>query len=844
MLDSWPDSWRIPLRLANAAQLGGVAAAAFGLAWFGLAVSAGPDPEAPARRAAHGLSRAYAAAIDQDLNRIEADARTLALLLGPTRPGRAESDAAALLRDWISLKPAYRDAVLFSADGAVTAASDPRRRPASLRPQATLLRARNAQVAVMSGQDPGQDPGLAERPFDLLVTFGTPGQSDGLALGIGPAFFDEIAERVRRASEAAGEGAAFSVRGADGRLLAGAAIPEGEGASSLVRPAGPLASPGWTVTARVAADRLASGAQPPRSGLPAAALALALVLAAAGFGYALAHRIARRLTQLAAAPAGLPDGAAGSRIRECDDRARAVLDRTRSTACRLAGAETGLDRVQDRLHAFAAMSGWTCWEIDPAAQRVVWADRAPAGPGRGDLTADLAALRARIEPEDRALLDGAVAAAAAAAAASGAAPASAADGLQDVVLRVRATPAEPAHRILVRVLGSPAPREGARRLHVLSRALPVPEEAPARPPAERRRNHVLRRVTDGIVHDVNDVLTVILASLGTLTRRHPLDGEQARYVETALAGALRGRALTRSMLAFVRDPDEPAAPEEGDASNDPPDCELPAVVASFVPFLQANVLHGTPVIDRVPARLPRLACSERILEVVLLNIALHFRDLGLQGFAIAAAEQQAEGGEGLGLAPGLYVRLLIASGRPVPGAVPPARAPTTLATAGALVARLRGGWRLRDDGSREGAFLAEIWLPALAGTADAAPALERAGLRVLLVEADSLVRTSVAAALAALGHDVAQAASAEHALRLLDERADYDAMIVDQAMPVMGGLQLAAAVVQRHPRIRIVLASPRGQRPAQARPFLHLEKPFRPEDLAAILGQADARVAA
>ncbi|GJE02565.1 response regulator [Methylobacterium isbiliense] len=831
MLDSWPDSWRIPLRLANAAQLGGVAAAAFGLAWFGLAVSAGPDPEAGARRAAHGLARAYAAAIDQDLNRIEADARTLALLLGPARPGRAEIDAAALLRDWIRLKPGYRDAVLFSADGAVTAASDPRRRPASLRPQAALLRARNVQVAVMSGQDAGQDPGLAERPFDLLVTFGTPGQSDGLALGIGPAFFDEIAERVRRASEAAGEGAAFSVRGADGRLLAGAAIPEGEGASSLVRPAGPLASPGWTVTARVAADRLAPGALPPRPGPPAAALGLALVLAAAGLGYALAHRIARRLTQLAAAPAGLPDGAAGSRIRECDDLVRAVLDRTRSTACRLAGAETGLDRVQDRLHAFAAMSGWTCWEIDPAAQRVVWADRAPAGPGRGDLTADLAALRARIEPEDGALLDGAVAAAPA-------------DGLQDVVLRVRATPAEPAHRILVRVLGSPAPREGARRLHVLSRALPVPEEAPARPPAERRRNHVLRRVTDGIVHDVNDVLTVILASLGTLKRRHPLDGEQARYVETALAGALRGRALTRSMLAFVRNPDEPAAPEEGDASNEPPDCELPAVVASFVPFLQANVLHGTPVIDRVPARLPRLACSERILEMVLLNIALHFRDLGLQGFAIAAAEQQAEGGEGLGLAPGLYVRLLIASGRPVPGAVPPARAPTTLATAGALVARLRGGWRLRDDGSREGAFLAEIWLPALAGTADAAPALERAGLRVLLVEADSLVRGSVAAALAALGHDVAQAASAEHALRLLDERADYDAMIVDQAMPVMGGLQLAAAVVQRHPRIRIVLASPRGQRPAQARPFLHLEKPFRPEDLAAILGQADARVAA
>ncbi|WP_407529705.1 response regulator [Methylobacterium oryzisoli] len=831
MLDSRLDSWRIPLRLANAAQLGGVAAAAFGLAWLGFAVSAGPDARAEARRAAQGLSRAYAAAIDQDLNRVEADARTLALLLRPARPGPAEIDASALLRDWVRLKPAYRDAVLFSADGTVAAASEPRRRPASLRPQAALLRARNAQVAVMTSPDAN----LAERPFDLLVTFGAPGQSDGLALGVGPAFFDEIAERVRRASDAAGERAAFAVRGADGRLLAGAAIPEGEGASSPVRSAGPLASPGWTVTAR-----FAPGALPPASGPPAttAALGLALALAAAGLGYALAHRIARRLERLAAAPAGPLDGAAGSRIRECDDLSRAVLDQIRSTACRLAGAETGLARVQGRLHSFTTMSGWTCWEIDPAAQRVVWADRAPAAPSRGERTADLAALRARIEPEDCALLDGAVAAAAAA------------DGLHDVVLRLRATPDEPAHRILVRVLASPASREGARRLHVLSRALTEQDDAaPALPVVERRRNHVLRRVTDGVVHDVNDVLTVVLANLGTLKRRHPLDGEQARYVDTALAGALRGRALTRSMLAFVRNPTEAAAPldapEDGHAGYDLPDCDLPAVVASFVPFLQANVLHGTPVIDRVPARLPRLACGERILELVLLNIALHFRDLGLQGFAIAAAEQQAEGEEGLGLAPGLYVRVLIASGRPVPGAAPGAgRAPTTLATAGALVGRLRGGWRLRDDGSREGAFLAEIWLPALPGTAAAVPVLESGSLRVLLVEADSLLRESVAAALAALGHEVAQAASAEHALRLLDERADYDAMIVDQSLPVMGGLQLAATVVERHPRIRIVLASPRGQRPAPARAFLHLEKPFRPEDLAAVLRRADARVAA
>jgi two-component system, cell cycle sensor histidine kinase and response regulator CckA len=55
---------------------------------------------------------------------------------------------------------------------------------------------------------------------------------------------------------------------------------------------------------------------------------------------------------------------------------------------------------------------------------------------------------------------------------------------------------------------------------------------------------------------------------------------------------------------------------------------------------------------------------------------------------------------------------------------------------------------------------------------------------------------------------------------------------------VMTGLQLAATVVERHPGIRVILASPHGQLPASARRFLRLDKPFRPEDLVSVLGAA------
>ncbi|ACL58649.1 response regulator [Methylobacterium nodulans] len=809
------DSVRIPLKVLNAAQLAGVAAVVVALAWLAFTLASAPDRDAAIRRAELVLSRAYADAIDHDLNQIEADARMLALLLRSAGSGPAASDGLGIMRDFLRLKPAYREAALVAADGTVTIASNPRRRTTGLGQQIALLRIRRAQIAVVTG--PGE--GDTDRPFDLLVSLGVPGQSDCLVLGVGPAFFSDIADRVRRSFDGDGGSATFSVRGADGRLLGGPATPHGEGMSSPTRAGPSLASPGWAVTARLAPDAI----PPPRRAPPALALGFALVLGAAGLGYVLAHRTARLLAQLAA-PSGGP-AEAGSRIRECDDLARALLDRARSTACMLAGAEMGLDRIQGRLTSFEAMSGWTCWEIDPGTQRVVWADRVglPAA-GPVDLTADMAALKERIEAADRALLDRALESAART------------DGLHDVVLRLRATPPGTGSRVLVRVLRRPASCEGGWRLHVLSRALRGQDEEGAVPlKADRRRNPVLRRVTDGIVHDINDILTVILASLGTLKRRNQLEGELARFVDTALAGALRGRALTRSMLTFVRSEDETTA-----------ECDLSVVIASFVPFLQANVLHNTPVVDRLPPHLPKLLCSERTVEVILLNIALHLRDLGLQGLAIAATEEEADGDEGLGLAPGPYLRLLVASGRPAPGSPPRTRGPTTLAMVAPLVRRLRGGWRLRDDGSGEAAFLAEIWLPALARQAAiaAAPSSGRAPLRVLLVESDSLVRMSVADALADLGHGVVQAASADHALRLLGEQADFDVMIVDQSMPVMSGLQLAAAVVRQHPRIRIVLASPRGQLPGAARPFLHLEKPFRPEDLAAVLQRAEARAAA
>lgn len=831
------DSVRISLKVLNAAQLALIAAGALALAWIGTAMlGAGPTADG-AQRAALAGARAFAEAVDAELNGSVADARTVALLLRPEDAALGEAERSALLRDWLALNPRYSDAALIGPDGLVRAAADRRRTGSSVARQPWFARARHAGIVIATND------GDETAPFDVVLSLGMPGRAERIQLRAGPGFLD-LGARLRQALDLP-DTVGFTVRGADGRVLAGtpaASWGEHRSASVPVQGGRERGSPGWIVTASAPPAAAAGGLPDGRLLI----LALAVVGGAAGLGYVLGGRAAQPLQRLAEGAAG-PEEAAASPVREIAALSEAVSGRSQSTDAALALAGTGLDRIKGRLQTFEAMSGWTCWEIDPETRQVVWSDSDRTGTmSAPDHATDLADLAAWFEPADHALLDLTLDAA------------RRADGPHDVVLRARAEGEEAVpeaeRRVLVRFL-----REAGdgRRIHALSRAI---EGGVSETPAglnERRRNTVLRRVTDGIVHDFNDVLTIVQANLATLRRRHGLNPEPARLVDAALSGAERGAALTRRMLSLVRGEDEASLGTLAES-------DVGTTVEAALAFLQANVLRDVPVLNRVPGDLPRVLCAERILELVLLNLAVHVRDHGLYGFAVGAVEDvasgpkttsqaadpvsakplaEAETGLNLGLPPGSYVRLLIASGQPEPGRRAEAPSRTALETAARLLAEIGAGWRPVCDGTGDEAFVAEIWLKAAEPRAEA-PVFWQPALRVLLVESDGLVRASLAEALTELGHDVVQAASGEHALARLGEDAAFDAMVADQSMPVMTGLQLAATVVERYPEIRIILASPHGHLPEAARQFLQLDKPFRPDDLAAVLSAAAPQVRA
>ena len=118
-----------------------------------------------------------------------------------------------------------------------------------------------------------------------------------------------------------------------------------------------------------------------------------------------------------------------------------------------------------------------------------------------------------------------------------------------------------------------------------------------------------------------------------------------------------------------------------------------------------------------------------------------------------------------------------------------------------------------------------------------------AGVPVLLVEDDALVRASAAEALRDLGHDVVEAGGVEEALGLLDRHPEIGLVLTDVVMPEATGRVLADAVAQRRPALPVVFMTGYTRNAivhngvVDAGAFL-ISKPFTAAQLAAKIQEA------
>jgi PAS domain S-box-containing protein len=363
--------------------------------------------------------------------------------------------------------------------------------------------------------------------------------------------------------------------------------------------------------------------------------------------------------------------------------------------------------------------------------------------------------------------------------------------------------------------------------------------------AQLQKMESLGRLTGGIAHDFNNLLMAVIASLEPLKARLPADDElSAQLADNAMQGAERGAALTRRLLAFARRREYQAEP-----------VDVAALVDGMADLLRRSIGPRVHVDTDLERGAPPAMADPIQLEAAILNLAVNGRDAMPDGGTLTIRVDAPDPGSvrvtvtdtGTGMDPDTLARAMepffttkgIGEGTGL-----------GLPMVQALADQAGGAFRL-DSAPGEGTR-AELTLPAArCAAAPAASAAARRdiavpaaaplrGLSVLLVDDDPLVLMGAAAMLRDLGHRPTEAASGRHALDILRSGGRFDAVVTDQAMPGMSGLDLARAIRRMRPDLPVVLATGYAELPEDSRYLVsgRLGKPFRRRDLEAALARA------
>ncbi|HVZ14021.1 MAG TPA: ATP-binding protein, partial [Bauldia sp.] len=357
-----------------------------------------------------------------------------------------------------------------------------------------------------------------------------------------------------------------------------------------------------------------------------------------------------------------------------------------------------------------------------------------------------------------------------------------------------------------------------------------------------QRLEALGRLTGGLAHDFNNILAGLLGALQIL-RRYVEDPKGTQVIEHGIAAANRGAQITAQMLTFAQRRVT----------------ELSAVnLADLVGGLDDLIRRTAGPLVRVsydidPAA--ALAMSDPSqLELALLNLVANGRDAMPLGGALTISVTNASAGEveyvaiavsdtGTGMSEDIRARAF----EPFFTTKAPGKG-TGLGLANVYGMVTQAGGHAAIESVEGKGTTVRLYLPragALAQGTAAAPmeALpEYPCLRIMLVDDDSLVRETTEAMLREAGHEVVSVAGAREALDRLQGGGAVDLLVVDYAMPLINGAQLASDVKRLRPLLPIVFVTgymrDEGLRIWAETGHIVLQKPFSYAQLATAIRDA------
>jgi CheY-like chemotaxis protein len=335
-----------------------------------------------------------------------------------------------------------------------------------------------------------------------------------------------------------------------------------------------------------------------------------------------------------------------------------------------------------------------------------------------------------------------------------------------------------------------------------------------------QKMETIGQLTGGVAHDFNNMLAIIIGNLDLAQRRmtgHE-DPRLLNSLQNARDGAQRAAVLTARLLAFSRQ--QPLAPEVIDVNK---------LVGGMSELLRRTLGEHIRIETVLAGGLWPSFADLSQLENAMLNLAVNARDAMPGGghLTIETANtelderysrmhSEVEAGQyvmisitdtGTGMSPDVIDRAF----DPFYTTKGPGKG-TGLGLSQVYGYIKQSGGHIKIYSEIDRGTTVKIYLPRHVGKADAR--LAAAGAQplpqgsvndtILVVEDDEHVRTMTAESLHELGYTVLQAGSGVEALLLLEQNSDIDLIFTDIVMPQMSGRQLADAVQEKWPRIRIL----------------------------------------
>lgn len=349
---------------------------------------------------------------------------------------------------------------------------------------------------------------------------------------------------------------------------------------------------------------------------------------------------------------------------------------------------------------------------------------------------------------------------------------------------------------------------------------------------QSQKMEAIGQLTGGLAHDFNNLLTAVIGNLD-LIRARAVEPRIARLAESAFRAAERGAKLTAQLLAFSRTQQLATRPTD-----------VNALIVGMRELLNQS-LGASVILKTALTRplVPAMADANQ-LELAILNLALNGRDAMPEGGTITIRTGLAEDGSfikidvidsGTGMPPDVVLRAF----EPF-FTTKPAGKGTGLGLSQVYgIARQLGGDVQISSEVGSGTTVSVLLPVANVGTTDEAlretrPLEARDAEKILVIDDDGDVRGMVVSFLKGLGYQVAAAESGALGLDILPDFSP-DLVVLDFAMPGANGAEVAVAIREREPDVKIlfvsgyadssVLEAATGNAPV-------LRKPFRPVELA------------